>query len=110
MTRLAYDSIFDAIADGDAAADLQFRADMVSLLRDLFAERGWTQADIGAALGMKQPHVSDLLRGKITKFSSDKLITLLDRLGYRFQPKFVRQPRGRAASVECKVVREPRVQ
>jgi len=106
MERLTYDSIFDAIADKGTAADLQFRADMVLLLRDLFEERGWGQAAIVEALGMKQPHVSDLLRGKIDKFSSDKLITLLSKMGYRMQPRFVKATHGRELHVKCAVSRE----
>ena len=43
------------------------------------------QAEIGAKLGIPQPRVSELMMGKIDKFSSDKLIGILAKLGIRFR-------------------------
>lgn len=89
MTQLGYDNIFDAIADDDhAAADLQFRADLMLTLRLMFQERGWKQARISEALGIPQPRVSELMRGKIDLFSADKLIGLLARMQVRIRPRY----------------------
>jgi len=105
MTQLIYSNIFDAIAkDEDQAADLQFRADMLLLLRDLFEKQQWGQAEIGKALDIPQPRVSELVNGKIDKFSSDKLIGFLDLMGYRMRPKFVKKPRPRQQQVQCEVL------
>ncbi len=75
---LDYDNIFDVMADSPAeAADLQFRADLMLTLRKLLEERKLRQAEIAEALGVSQPRVSELMRGKIDLFSADKLIGCL---------------------------------
>lgn len=47
---------------------------------------GWEQAQIAQALEIPQPRVSELLRGKISLFSSDRLIGYLAKRGYAFRP------------------------
>lgn len=87
MERLEYENIFDVIADSPAeAADLQFRADLMLTLRKLLEERNLRQAEIAEALGVSQPRVSELMRGKIDLFSADKLIGFLARLDVRLRP------------------------
>jgi predicted XRE-type DNA-binding protein len=48
-------------------------------------------------LGVTQPRVSDLMRGRIDLFSIDTLIDMLARLGVR--TRLVLQPRRRRAGV-----------
>lgn len=87
MARLDYDNIFDVITGSPAeAADLAFRADLMLTLRRLIEERGWRQSQIAEALGVNQPRVSELMRGKIDLFSADKLIGFLARLDVRLRP------------------------
>ncbi|MCV9964491.1 helix-turn-helix domain-containing protein [Pararhizobium sp. BT-229] len=89
MTTKTYKSLFDvATNDLNERADLKFRADMMLTLRGLFEAKGWKQAEIGKALGIKQPHVSDLTNGHIDKFSSDKLLGFLAKLDIRLKPFF----------------------
>jgi predicted XRE-type DNA-binding protein len=103
MTQLSYNNIFEAITDDPAeAADLQFRADMMRALRALFESRNWTQAEIGKALGVPQPRVSELMRGKISTLSSDKLIGYLAKLGLRLRPVFQAR-RGSGLPIKCGV-------
>lgn len=44
-------------------------------------EQGWTQAEAARHLGITQPRVSRLLRGKVEDFSLDMLLTLAARAG-----------------------------
>ncbi|WP_457588778.1 helix-turn-helix domain-containing protein [Ensifer canadensis] len=89
MSQLAYDSIFDAIANDPAeAADLQFRADLMITLRKIFEDREWKQSQIAAALGVTQPRVSELMRGKLELFSADKLIGFLAKMNVRLRPSY----------------------
>lgn len=60
---------------------LQLRADLMASLRQAIEARGWTQAHAAEVLGIGQPRVSDLIRGKWEKFSLDMLITLAVRVG-----------------------------
>ncbi|MQB12335.1 XRE family transcriptional regulator [Agrobacterium sp. ICMP 6402] len=89
MTQLEYDNIFDSITDDPVeAADLTLRSDLVNTLVAIFKERGWKNVDIGAALDIPQPRVSELVRGKIAVLSVQKLFGYLAVLGYRFKPSF----------------------
>jgi predicted XRE-type DNA-binding protein len=100
LERLEYDNIFDVIADSQAeAADLQFRADLMLTLRKLLEERKLRQAEVAEALGVSQPRVSELMRGKIDLFSADKLIGLLARLDVRLRPSV-----DASGRVVCEVV------
>lgn len=100
MERLEFDNIFDVMADSAAeAADLQFRADLMLTLRKLLEERKLRQAEIAEALGVSQPRVSELMRGKIDLFSADKLIGLLARLDVRLRPSV-----DASGRVVCEVV------
>ncbi|NTG26202.1 XRE family transcriptional regulator [Agrobacterium rhizogenes] len=85
--KLEYTNIFESITEDTAlAADLQFRSDLLMTLIDIIEDKGWKQAEIAQALEIPQPRVSELLRGKISLFSSDRLIGYLGELGYRLRP------------------------
>lgn len=87
--KLAFDNIFESVVDDPAeAADLAFRADVLSTLIDIFKDRQWSQADIAKALDIPQPRVSELMCGKVHLFSSDRLIGYLAKAGFRFRPTF----------------------
>jgi predicted XRE-type DNA-binding protein len=45
------------------------------------SDAGWTQVKTAQQLGITQPRVSDLLSGKLSKFSLDALVNMLARLG-----------------------------
>ena len=102
--KLQYTNIFEALTDdAQEAADLQFRADLMLVLREFFRERQATQAQIGRMLGIPQPRVSELARGKVDKFSADKLIGFLARVGIRFKPVAVPGKGGNPLRVKCDV-------
>jgi predicted XRE-type DNA-binding protein len=85
--KLAYSNIFESITEDKAlAADLQFRSDLMMTLIDIIEHKGWKQSEIAEALDIAQPRVSELLRGKISLFSSDRLLGYLAKLGYRLRP------------------------
>jgi predicted XRE-type DNA-binding protein len=74
------DSAFHALGLADAD-DLQLRADLMRAIVRIIAERGLTQAAAGKLMGMDQPRVSALVGGKITLFSTDRLLRALSDLG-----------------------------
>lgn len=100
---LEFDNIFDVIADEpDEAADMKFRADLMLVMRDIFEQKKWEQSDVMRVLDIKQPRASELMRGQVDKFSSDKLIGFLFTLGFRLKPKFVSSKRSKK-KVSCNV-------
>ncbi len=63
------------------ARNLRLRSQMMIALRDLIQERGWTQADAAKHLKVTQPRISDLTRGKLSRFSLDALVNMLTDAG-----------------------------
>jgi predicted XRE-type DNA-binding protein len=46
----------------------------------LLADKGLTQREMAALLGIRQPEVSDLMNGHFNRFTTDKLLGFLKRL------------------------------
>jgi predicted XRE-type DNA-binding protein len=46
-------------------------------------ENGWAQAETAKRCGVTQPRISDLLRGRISRFSLDALVNIATALGRR---------------------------
>lgn len=89
MEKLQFDNIFEAIVDDKSeAADLEFRADLMLVLRQVIEMRQLDPKAVAQLLDISQPRVSELMRGKVHLYSSEKLIKHLARLGYRFRPSF----------------------
>ena len=89
MTSIKYTNVFDAVTDNpEEASELQTRADLMSVIRDIVQDNNWKQAEAATRMGLTQPRVSNLLNGKIDNFSIDLLMTCLVRLGYRFKPLY----------------------
>jgi transcriptional regulator with XRE-family HTH domain len=51
----------------------------------LIEARGLTQAQAASLLGVTQPRISDLVRGKIERFSIDTLVAMLGQAGVRVE-------------------------
>jgi predicted XRE-type DNA-binding protein len=67
----------------DEAEHLRVRADLLIQIQKELKARKVKQAEEAKVLGVTQPRVSDLVRGRIDLFSVDGLIDMLARLGVR---------------------------
>lgn len=81
----------------DEAQYLKVRAELMTSLQKVITARGLKQAEAAKRLGITQPRVSDLMRGRIDLFSIDTLIDMLARLEVR--TRIVLQPRRRRVGV-----------
>lgn len=75
-------NVWDALEVNPAkAANLTMRSDLLIALQERI--KGWevTQAEAARRLSITQPRLSDLLRGRIDKFSVDTLANLAHRAG-----------------------------
>ena len=78
---------------GNIFADLGFanaereelKARLTLQIYRLIKQRGLTQARAGEVLGIKQPHVSSLMRGRSGAFSVERLMNFLVALGQDVQ-------------------------
>jgi predicted XRE-type DNA-binding protein len=59
----------------------QLKAQLTLQIYRTIKRRGLTQAQAGEILGLKQPHVSSLMRGRSWNFSVGKLMEFLTALG-----------------------------
>ena len=83
MARSSGNVFRDVGFPDDEAEHLRVRADLVIQIQQALKVRGLTQAEAAKLLGVTQPRVSDLVRGRIDLFSVDSLIDMLARLGVR---------------------------
>jgi len=75
------------------AAHLLIRTDLMIQLKALIADRGLTQKSAAEALGVTQPRISELVRGRIELFSIDTLVEMLTHLGVAVTLKTKRRTR-----------------
>ena len=74
-------SAFHALGLEDAD-NLVLRAELMRKIASVIENRQLTQVEAGKLIGMDQPRMSTLIHGKITEFSTDRLIKALNDLGY----------------------------
>lgn len=67
------------------AQNLRVRADLMTELIRIVRSRKLTQASASKLFGVSQPRVSDLMTGKIDRFSIDALVEMLSRAGRRVE-------------------------
>jgi predicted XRE-type DNA-binding protein len=67
------------------ADEYDLKADLVIQIRRFIDAKGWTQAQASEALGLDQPSLSKLLRGRFASFSVERLLTIVRRLGHNVQ-------------------------
>jgi predicted XRE-type DNA-binding protein len=65
------------------AESLLIRCDLMIEIEKIIKERGWTQAKAARMLGIAQPRISELVHGKIERFTVDTLLQYLSMLGKR---------------------------
>lgn len=96
MKRLT-ESSGNLFADLDLpnADELQARAALTREVYLLIKKRGLTQKQAAARLGLKQPDVSLLMRGRYTRFSTERLMRMLKALGRDVEIAVKEAPRSR---------------
>lgn len=82
MEIQSFDSVWDAIEDTpEEAANMRLRSQLLIAIGQEVRSWNLTQAKAAERLGVTQPRLNDLLRGKIAKFSLDALVDLSARAG-----------------------------
>ena len=77
--------------DAPEAENLKLRAQLMRELEMLISDGDLTQSEAAELLGIQQSRVSDLVRGKIDRFSIDMLVKLLARAGRFVEIRIRRQ-------------------
>lgn len=69
------------------AEKLKIKTGLVIEIRKAMKQRGLTQQEAAARMGITQPKVSDMMRGDFSNLSERKLMDCLSRLGYDIEIK-----------------------
>lgn len=72
-------------------ADRMLKSQLAIQIRDSIEQKGWTQSEAAEAVGLDQPKISNLLRGRLAGFSIDRMFRILNRLGHRIEVKISRR-------------------
>ncbi len=83
ITESSGNVFMDLGFDAAEAAVMKLRAEVMIRTAQHLKEQGWTQAEAARHLGITQPRVSRLIKGKVEDFSLDMLLTLAARAGLR---------------------------
>jgi len=89
MNRLKqqrFASVWDALEDTPAAAaNMKLRSSLMCALSEHLRDAGISQQQAAELLGVTQPRVSDLMRGKIDLFGLDALVNMAAAAGLQVQ-------------------------
>ena len=86
--KLRFASVWDAIEDTpEQAESMKLRSRLMMAVQDRIHREGLSQAQTAKTLGVTQPRISDLMRGRISLFSVEALIDMLMHLGMRVEIK-----------------------
>jgi predicted XRE-type DNA-binding protein len=82
MARQTFASVWDALEDTAAeAANMRARSELMIAVRSKIESWKVSQTEAAKRLGLTQPRLNDLMRGRIDKFSLDALINLAGPVG-----------------------------
>lgn len=86
-----FDNVWDAIEPSAAeAANMKARSGLMIAIQETVETWDATQASAAKRLGLTQPRLNDLLRGRINKFSLDALLNIASYAGLAVKVEIVR--------------------
>ena len=82
MSKKRFANVWNAIEDTPAQAEnMKLRSTLIMALKDHIARTGLSQSEAAKLLGVTQPRISDLMRGKIELFGLDTLVNMIGAAG-----------------------------
>lgn len=67
------------------AEERMLKAQLALKIQQLIERKGVTQSEIASLIGLDQPKVSYLMRGRLSGFSVERLFDILNRLGHNIE-------------------------
>lgn len=80
------------------AKERKLKVELAVEVNRILAERGLAQDRTARLLGIRQPHVSDLMRYRLNRFSAERLMEFLTRLGKDVEIRIAPRRAGRRRS------------
>lgn len=86
MENQMYESVWDALEDTpEVAENMKIRSVLMMALQAQVRRWDLSQTEAAQRIGVTQPRLNDLLRGRIDKFSLDALVNMIVRAGLQLQ-------------------------
>ncbi len=86
MSNQRFASVWDAIEDTpEEAENMKLRSVLMTALKNHIARNEMSQVQAAKLLGVTQPRVSDLMRGKINLFGLDALVNMATAAGLHIE-------------------------
>lgn len=86
-----FNSIWDAIENTPGQSEnMKIRAYLMRSIEGRMIDERWSQKEAAKRFGVDQPRVSDLIHGKIDKFSIDSLVKMAVAAGFQVQVDVVK--------------------
>lgn len=85
-------NIFADLGLPDAEEEL-LKAQLGYQIRELIKANGWTQAQVAEMAGITQPKVSNIIRARMSGYSVERLLHILNRLGYSIEVRIAKRRR-----------------
>ena len=86
MSNEKFASIWDAIEDTPGETEnMKLRSTLIMAIKSHITETGISQAEAATLLGVTQPRISDLMRGKINLFGLDALVNMAAAAGLHIE-------------------------
>ncbi len=83
-----FTNIWDAIEqDPTKAANLKLRSELMMKISAYVKKSKLTQTQAAEKLGVTQPRLNDVLKGRIEKCTVDRLVNMLTAVGYKVNLK-----------------------
>jgi len=90
MSNERFASVWDAIENTPAEAEnMKLRSALMMALEEHIKHQGWSQGEAAQRLGVTQPRISDLMRGKINLFGLDTLVNMAVAAGLHVEMRIV---------------------
>jgi predicted XRE-type DNA-binding protein len=86
-------NVFAALGYSDAR-ERSLKVQLAIEVNRILGVRGLAQDNVAKLLGIRQPHVSDLVRYRLNRFSVERLMHFLTRLGQNVQIRIAPRPSG----------------
>ena len=64
------------------------KSKLIIIIRKLMIDNNWSQSEAAEKLGISPPRVSNMLNGKLDKFSIDTLLEMVLKMGYKLYMDF----------------------
>jgi len=84
MMTQEFASVWDAL-EPKQSANMKLRSELMIQISEFVEKSGLTQVAASKQLGVSQPRLNDVLKGRIDKCTVDRLVNMLDAVGYNVE-------------------------